>query len=269
MQIQPKWWCLCHNMCVARVNYISNSAQNWTKGETENATASIRFHVAFVRFSRTTLKWFIIALHYRLLFTHSIHLSFCCFDALFPFCSIVVVVLVFVDCEVTSCDSCQSGIQCGALNASSSVDCQLPTCASAILTNRFDCCRVCIQSGITFFVSIFSTQLPDRKMVNAAKGSKVKQRPIKKGKKAAAKKQQLKKPVEEVEVPLPATRKSDDPIPKKVMLAWRCSRGLRWTHHQIIFNHCRKNGLTGSECWCLPHAASIIGIGIWCAICAH
>lgn len=55
-------------------------------------------------------------------------------------------------------------------------------------------------------------------MVNAAKGSKVKQRPIKKVKKAAAKKHQLKKPVEEEEVPLPATRKSDDPIPKKVIV---------------------------------------------------
>lgn len=178
----------------------------------------------------------------------------------FSFCSTVVVVLVFADCEVTSCDSCQMGIQRGALNAFSSVDCQVPTCASAILTNRFDCCRVCIQSGITFFVSLFSTQLPDREMVNAAKGSKVKQRPIKKGKRAAAKKQQLKKPVEEVEVPLPATRKSDDPVPTKVICLEMLTRGpLNSPNH---FQHCRKNGLTGNECWCSPPAASIIGIGI-------
>lgn len=48
-----------------------------------------------------------------------------------------------------------------------------------------------------------------------AKNGVVKKVPVKKVKKV--KKQQLQKPVEEEVVPLPATRKSDDPIPKKVI----------------------------------------------------
>lgn len=60
-------------------------------------------------------------------------------------------------------------------------------------------------------------------MANAKKATKAKVQPVKKtkkapAKKALAKKKQLNKPVEEEEIPLPATRKSDDPIPKKVIL---------------------------------------------------
>lgn len=47
------------------------------------------------------------------------------------------------------------------------------------------------------------------------KNGVVKKAPVKKVKKV--KKQQLQKPLEEEVVPLPATRKSDDPIPKKVI----------------------------------------------------
>lgn len=101
-------------------------------------------------------------------------------------------------------------------------------------------------------------------MVKATKiTKKTKTQPSKKGKKAPAKKKQLKKPVEEEEIPLPATRKSDDPIPKKVI---NCNRWIAHANiheiHKNRFLRCRKNGLTNNVYWCLLHAASIIAIVI-------
>lgn len=96
-------------------------------------------------------------------------------------------------------------------------------------------------------------------MVKATKAIKAKTQPVKKVKKTPAKKKQLPKPEEEEVVPLPATRKSDDPIPKKVLDCDIDDSIVRLIKSHLL---CRKNGLTNNVFWCLLLGASIIVIVI-------